>query len=306
MSGFAYFISAYKDPGSIVRLVNALAQDSDQFYIHFDKKVEDKTFNRWKSLIEKKCRTENIQIISKYQCKWGAFGIVDATLSAMNFFEDSEYDYFINLTGECYPLKPPQQIKDAFRDEKAGFMVFWKLPYEAWYQGGMARINKRTFFLPQKKYPYVKLINIPRFRKKIPGNLEPYGGWSLFCLPKDIVSYALKFTEKNPEVKSFFKRVFAPGEMFFQTILMNSPYRHRIINDHKRYMDFVDSHPRVLTKDDFGTLKTSGKLFARKFDPTVDEEVLDLIDKENEEQVWKQVRHHSRKHVTSGARHTRK
>jgi hypothetical protein len=280
LSGFGYFISAYKEPESTVRLVNVLAKGPDQFYIHFDKGIGDQRFERWKALIEQECRAENIQVFSKFQCKWGSFGVVDATLSAMKYFEDLNYDYFINLTAECYPLKSPSQIREAFKDQNAGFMTFWKLPYEGWYRGGMNRIHNRFFFLPKKSYPYVRTFQIPRFRKKLPCNLEAYGGWSLFCLPKDLVSYVVKFTENNPKVESFFKRAFAPSEMIFQTILLSSSFRDRIVNDNRRYLDFVEAHPRILTKDDYPILKKSGKLFARKFSPAVDKEILDIIDKD--------------------------
>jgi hypothetical protein len=280
MTKIAYFISAYKNPESVIRLINALADDSDLFYIHFDKNVQDQTFGNWRTLIEKNSRTKNITIRSEFRIKWGSFDVPKATLNSMNYFEGSDYDYFINLTGECYPLQPISQIKGTFTDQDSGFMTFWKMPYEGWYKGGMDRINNHFFFLPQKKYPYVRKIGIPRLRRKLPFNLKPYGGWALFCLPKELVSYVLEFLEENPSVKSFFKHTFAPGEMMFQTILMNSQFRDRIVNDNKRYVDFVGSHPRILTKEDYSEIKNSGKLFGRKFDPTVDDEILNFIDRE--------------------------
>ena len=280
LSGFAYFISAYKEPESVVRLVNILAKEQDQFQVHFDRKIEAQTFERWKKLIEQKCRTEHIQISSEFQCKWASFGIVDATLSAMNQFQDSKYDYFINLTAECYPLRSPRQISEAFKGQNAGYMTFWKIPYEGWFQGGTNRIYDRYFFLPKKGYPYVRIFHIPRLNKKLPCDLEAYGGWSLFCLPKDLVSYVVEFVKNNPNVKSFFKRTFAPSELIFQTILLNSPFRDRVVNDNKRYQEFEEAHPRTLTKNDYQMLKKSEKLFARKFNPAVDKEIMDMIDRD--------------------------
>ena len=40
----------------------------------------------------------------------------------------------------------------------------------------------------------------------------------------------------HPEFVSFFRRVFIPDELFFQTILVNSELRNRIVNDDLRYM----------------------------------------------------------------------
>jgi hypothetical protein len=282
MLRMAYFISAYKKPESIIRLVNVLANEEDLFYIHFDKKVKSQTFKKWRTLIIENCQTENIQILSKFQTKWGAFGVSDATISAMRHFDDFDYDYFTNLTGECYPLKSSRQIKETFKNQNSGFMNFWKIPYEGWApaRGGFWRIHNRFYFLPKKKYPYVRKIRIPRLNKKMPNDLEPYGGWSLFSLPKDMISYALKYLDNNPNVKAFYKRTFAPNEMMWQTILMNSPFKDRIVNDNMRYIEFIRSHPRILTKKDYSTLKNSGRLFARKFDSDVDREILDIIDRE--------------------------
>jgi len=276
-----YFISAYKEPESIVRLVNILDDDElHYFYIHFDKQTDPKLIDRLKELIEKSCHTKNIKIISEFICKWASFGIVDATLSAMKFSENLDYDYFINLTGECYPVKSRSQIQQTFEKNNMAFLTYWKLPYDGWYQGGLNRVNNMYFSIPKRGYPYVRLFKIPRLRKRLPGNLQFYGGWSLFCLPKDIIRYLVSFTENNPKFKAFFKRVHAPSEMYFQTILLNSPFVNRIVNDNKRYIDFIDAHPRTITIKDFEMLKQGDYLFARKFNPQVDKKIMDCIDKE--------------------------
>lgn len=281
MTRIVYFICAYKEPESVIRLVNILDDDNlHYFYIHFDKKTDPQLFNRWKNIIEKNCHTKNITIVSEFNCKWASFGIVDATLSAMKFYETVDYDYFVNLTGECYPVKSRRQIQQTFEKNNVAFLTYWKLPYNGWYQGGMNRVNYRYFSIPKREYPYVRLLKIPRLRKKLPCNMEFYGGWSLMCLPKDIVSYVVSFTDNNPKFKSFFKRVHAPSEMYFQTILLNSPFVDRIVNDNKRYIDFIDAHPRIITIKDFEMLKQGDYLFGRKFSPKVDKEIMDRIDKE--------------------------
>jgi hypothetical protein len=81
---------------------------------------------------------------------------------------------------------------------------------------------------------------------------------------------------------NFFRWVDVPDELFFQTILMNSSLKERIINDDLRYIawkDLESGSPAILKLDDFDQMMQSPKLFARKFDMTVDAEVLDLIDR---------------------------
>ena len=84
----------------------------------------------------------------------------------------------------------------------------------------------------------------------------------------------------HPEFVSFFRRVFIPDELFFQTILVNSELRNRIVNDDLRYMRWTatGSGPEVLRVDDFDRLRDTESLFARKFDQGVDGRVLELIE----------------------------
>ncbi len=97
------------------------------------------------------------------------------------------------------------------------------------------------------------------------------------------MNYILEYVSKNPELKRFYKYSWAPDEMFFQTILMNSSLKSDIINDNKRYIDWEKKNvplPAILTEKDFDKILMSDKLFARKFDINIDKKILDLIDKE--------------------------
>ena len=201
----------------------------------------------------------------------------------MNHFEEYNYDFLFNLTGDCYPLKTSQHIKNELENKSFGFMTFWKMPYEGWAHGGMNRINQNFYFFPKKEYPYIRVLRVPRIRRKLPCNLEPYGGWNWFTLPKQFVSYVVQFVEKNHSVKKFYKHSFAAGEMFFQTVLLNSQFKNKIVNDNKRYVEFIGSHPRVLTIRDFDALKRGDYFFARKFDPKIDRQIMDAIDKNLDE-----------------------
>jgi hypothetical protein len=70
--------------------------------------------------------------------------------------------------------------------------------------------------------------------------------------------------------------------MFFQTIIINSSFRDRVVNDNLRSIDWSEggNNPRVWRKEDLETLRLSNALIARKFDLNVDPEILDLIDVE--------------------------
>ncbi|MEH2007739.1 MAG: hypothetical protein V7K81_21880, partial [Nostoc sp.] len=79
-----------------------------------------------------------------------------------------------------------------------------------------------------------------------------------------------------------FNYTYCPDELFYQILILNSPFKEKIINTSLTYLEWsnVNSlHPKILEKNDFEKLRESEKLFARKFDMTIDPDILDIIDK---------------------------
>ena len=76
------------------------------------------------------------------------------------------------------------------------------------------------------------------------------------------------------------RRVLAPEEVLFQTVLLSAG-RFTLANDSKRYFDFRASkgnHPKVLEVADLPRMESRGAHFARKLDERVDPQLLDLLD----------------------------
>ena len=73
---------------------------------------------------------------------------------------------------------------------------------------------------------------------------------------------------------------FCVDELIFQTILLNSPFKESIVNDHLRVIKFVKGtyRPRTLLISDAEMLVSSGKFFARKFVLEEDTAILDYLD----------------------------
>jgi len=282
MTIIVYHILEYKEPERVARLLSRIQTDSDFIRVHLDSMIGKHRFEEWKKFIEMNCPQKNIEIVSKFRCKFGSFGQVDAILSAMRYYEDYNYDYFIDLSGDSYPLKSTETIKKELNVQNCALIEFFELPYKGWHMGGFHRLYNRYYFIPRRKYPYVWALGFPRFKKGLPCGLKPYGGRGNLCLQKKHVNYILEFVENNPSVKKFFKRVWGPDEIFYPTILLNSPLRTSIVNGSTLYFDYSEGspHPKNLTKADLETLKRSGKFFARKFDLNIDKDILDIIDQE--------------------------
>ncbi len=121
-------------------------------------------------------------------------------------------------------------------------------------------------------------------RRRIPGGLIPWGGAPYWCLGRDVVDHVWSLSRRNPDLIRFFEHAWTPDELFFQTIVLNSPLRDMVVNDDLRYVDWTrPTAPAILGRLDLDALMSSGKLFARKFDATVDAEILDLLDRRIDE-----------------------
>jgi Core-2/I-Branching enzyme len=269
----AYVISAYKNLGQVSRLIRRLDDESALFLVHVDRKTDDAEYL---ALAEEVARLESVHLLERHTCHWGGFGHVRATLKGIDWLitRGAIFDYLVLLTGQDYPIKPNRFIASFFAEQDGkSFMLHDSLPTEWWSpRGGLDRIE----------YPHLRFyghhVRLP-LKRSFPRALQPYGGGAYWSLSRDAVEYVSRFVAERPEVVSFFRHVDIPDEIFFQTIVLNSPLAKTIVNDHLRYIDWARGpRPALLETRDFEALARSPKLFARKFDVEHDAEILDLID----------------------------
>ncbi|MBD2526707.1 beta-1,6-N-acetylglucosaminyltransferase [Nostoc sp. FACHB-133] len=280
----AYIISAYKYPQQLIRLVNKLNADKTSFLIHVDKKTNNKIYQE---MVQGLSKYSNVCFLDRHKCYWGDFGHVLASIKGIKKIFDSNIscDYIILLTGQCYPIKSNKQIRDFLKQLNSHSLVnFSPLPNDAWIKGGeerggMDRIEYFYLNLFNKRFP-VSFFQHQLKRKFLKG-FKPYGGSSYWCVSRELAEYINSFINHNPDFVDFFRNVLIPDEIFFQTIIMNSPFKEKIISNHMTYTLWKDysDHPEILGINHFNKLSQSSCLYARKFDATKDSQILDSIDK---------------------------
>jgi hypothetical protein len=275
-----YIISAYKYPEQLIRLILRLNTKNSQFFVHIDKKTSAEIYNK---IFARLSSFPNVLFLERHKCYWGDFGHVSATIKGIKeiYNKKVDFDYVILLTGQDYPIKSNNQIESFLNGtEKKSFIKYFQLPCEYWYKGGFDRIERWHFRLFNKPLAFPnKHLEFP-VKRQFPKGFKPFGGFSYWCLSRECVEYIHDFINQNREFINFFKYVLIPDEMFFQTILLNSPLKGNIINDDLRYIKWIPRtpNPLILGKNDFEEMMKSSKLFARKFDLTQDADVLDMID----------------------------
>jgi hypothetical protein len=276
----AYIISAYRYPHQLMRLVRRLHAPGTSFFLHLDKKAGPAIARQVADGLRP---LAGVHLLPRHDCYWGDFGHVAATLKGIDALlrTGADFDYAVLLTGQDYPIKSNDHIRRFLAAHRGAlFLDHFPLPHDAWQHGGLDRIEAWHLRLKGRHVTLGRGQLIP-FRRRFPGSFRPFGGSSYWCLPRRAVEYIAAFTRRKPGFVRFFKLVDVPDELFFQTILMNSPLREAVVNDDLRYIDWRDpdaGSPAVLGVADFEALAASPKLFARKFDVTVDGRVLDLID----------------------------
>lgn len=283
----AYIILAHRNPEQLHRLISRLHDNSSTFFIHIDKKVPLAAFSSLSEFGDK------VQYVDRVYSEWASFQLVEATLNGMKAIRAAKqhFDVITLLSGQDYPIKTNNFLDDFFRDSPyTVFIEYFTIPnYERWQgRGGLFRIDKYFFGFKFYQRYSAKALNflasfIPKLRRKLPYNLIPYGGSQWWIMDMYALNYILDFINENPAYTSFHKATFAPDEIFFHTILLNSEDERiskSIVNDSKRYMHFKckELHPDILTKADLDRIKNSDALFARKFDCEEDSNIFDAID----------------------------
>jgi hypothetical protein len=273
----SYVVPVHKNPEQVLRLIRRLQSDSATFLVHVDARAEA---SMHRALEQAATELERVELLDPLPCRWGGIGLVLVGLQAIerSLRGNAPFDHLVYVTGQDYPLAPASEIESFFASAPGrSFLSFFELP-GAWGESGLARLERWHLVGPVALH-----LRLP-WRRRLPGGLRPFGGGAHWALARPAAEYVHEFTRRNPRLLRFCRHALHPDELYFQTVLLNSPLAGTVVDDNLRYIDWSgEPAPKVLRTEDFDMLVTSDKLFARKFDVTVDAEVLDRLDLHTEE-----------------------
>jgi hypothetical protein len=276
----AYIVLAHRLPDQLVRLVHRLDGEHAIFLVHVDKRAPRDAFA---AAIRELERHPRVRLLERRRCERSGFGTVAVPLEAFRELLDERlpFDHAFRLSGQDYPIKSNREILEFLeRNKERSFLQ--AMPVGQRSPSGWSERDWYEWKLRYRRWHYrrsgVRLV-LPLARR-VPRGLEPWGGEACWCLTSDCVRYAHEFARRERGFVRFFEHVDKPDEMFFQTILMNSPHERHVIREDVHYTDWSEgrSHPSTFTVADFERLRLADDLFARKFDVGVNADILDLID----------------------------
>jgi hypothetical protein len=283
-----YIVLAHHYPEQLIRLLYRLNKTQSTILVHLDRKMDENCVRQIKKSTDS---SSNIHYLPRSFCIWGDFGMVQAANDAIRTIIDDQIpcDYACLLSGQDYPIKPHTELV-SFLSAHLGhsFLEYFPLPSENWTNGGINRYEEWHFSLPiLSGFPKLrnKLCRVSRRifnhllpKRKMPYRLIPYGGSSWWCLAYPSLKYINDYNHDYKYFSEFFKHALSPDELFYQTILLNSPLSSTIIGHNLTYADWQRGSPKILGTEDIDRIKQSNMFFARKIDINTDSNILDALD----------------------------
>ena len=276
MIKIAIMMLVHKNENQVNRLIKHLSKDFD-VYVHIDKRCSVKINE-----------SENVHIYKKYKAYHGSFNQIIATLYLLEKAFEKGYDRYLLISGQDLPIKTNEKIKRVFENNNKEYINITKIPTsDGWPDmNGLTKYNLDNIYrglnctkIQILIYKTIKKL-VYYLSKIIPRKIDYdfYGGanWTNYthnCVKKifDYLSNDKKYIER-------YKYTNGADEIFYQTIV-NKLNGITIENDCLRYVDWESGpeYPRTLRKDDYKKIVESGNIFARKFDETVDNEIINII-----------------------------
>jgi hypothetical protein len=285
-----YIVLVHTAPDQVERLLDRLDGDGVDFVLHVDRRSPA----RIASEIARLGARRNVTVLPSRPTPWASVGIVLATLDGLSVARERGSDYVSLLSGQDYPIKSPQAIRRRLLDSGGrSFLEHFPMPRlpgrqhggvideRGWEGGGMSRLHSWSFTVAGGEFRVPNnRLHLP-VKRRTPAGLRFFGGSQWWTLSAAAVDHVGRVVEERPHVVRFFRRVAAPDEIFFHTLLADGASGVPLINDSLRYIDWRTggSHPKILTEDDLPALAQTDALFARKFNGGSDSAVFDLIDR---------------------------
>lgn len=269
----AYLILVHRYPKQFKRLFNAIYDPGNYYLVHVDKNSGSELDDDIHIFL---ADFPNSAVLKGKNILWGGYSLVDAELRGMSQLlkMGKDWKYFINLSGQDFPLKNQQFIID-YLSKNPDKEFIKVLDQQKIRPETMHRIKRYVVEF------HHRIFETSMHRKFMVG-VTPYIGnqWM-------IVSRAFcHFVCHDPladRYKAFYTNTYIADEGFFQTVMMNTEGHGEIVNDDLRLIDWVEYgdvklRPRTFTSVDISVLITSSNLFARKFDMNVDVAVFDALE----------------------------
>lgn len=284
----AYVVLSHRNPPQVLRLVRALAEGPGGCVLvrHDPRRSE---------LSESAIATAGGQAIEDaIDVEWARWSHLALILSCLAEARDRlDPEWTLILSGQDYPLRAMADIEADLRSAAVDARI-----------GAVREVESRRpehddeFYLRCRYRHYSRPCGLPdlpaRLRPLVyarerppqvgvrrigPAPLRFYSSADWLTLRRSAVEVLLG-AASDRRLMRHFRRVAVPSESFFASVLLRDRSL-AVEHDNRRFARFSGpgaSHPDTLTTSDMDSILASGADFARKFDSSIDAQVLDRLD----------------------------
>ena len=274
----AHIILVHNKPLQLNRLLKSLEHENCKAFVHLDLKCNpvDFAFLKENPFVELVNDRQNVT--------WGGFSIVKAIMASIQQVIKSplKFDYINLISGQDYPLKSPSAFLTFLEKNPAKVFMEFHLPGHPWLEEAKTKLSQ--YHLTDYKFKgstrLERLINFILPRPKMPADFVFVGFSGWFTLERASAVYVVDYFSTHKKFIDKFKWTWGSDEILIQSIVYNSPFKDRMINDNLRYIDWSEgkASPKTLTMADQENLMATECFFGRKFDMNIDESILDYLD----------------------------
>ena len=261
---------AHDNQRQLLFLLQHLDFKENDIYLHIDKKCKIMDINLLKSSVQ----SANIFIYSKFDVKWAGVSQTKCQVFMLSEAIKTYHDYYHLISGKDLPIKSNAVIQNFFELHKGKEFVHFESDTSC------EKENCKYYHLGESFFSRIFL----RVQKKIGINRIFYCGanWfsithtlaSDFCEHKNMMLNKIRMTKSSDEYipQTFIKMVSKNEYIFYDN--KSDPYNY---NQIVRLIDWNRGNPYVWIKENFDEIINSDRMFARKFDDTIDNEIIRMI-----------------------------
>lgn len=261
-----FLIQAHKDMDQLNALIGQLVDPDFLVYVHLDRKCD---------LDPAQLHHAARMITRRVDVHWGRFSQVEATLVSIRqiLAEVPRFDKLIFLSAQDFPLLPNKLLKRELEQVRAHELIEtapigaggWNVAhrYQYFHREGGGFAERLACALANR------ILRLCKRTRRFPDGLAPHGGSSWWALSRDCLAEVLRMADARPGLARFCATVQCPDELFFQTLVMNSPFAGRVLPENFRYIQWPEQgarNPKILDEHDFERIRASRAHFCRKLD----------------------------------------
>ncbi|XP_053708517.1 xylosyltransferase 2 [Synchiropus splendidus] len=270
------------------RLIKAIYHRDHYYYIHVDKR----SGYMHREVLQITQQYPNVRATPwRMVTIWGGASLLKAYLHSMQdllSMLDWKWDFFINLSATDFPTRTNDEL-----------VAFLSQNRDKNFLKSHGRENARFI----KKQGLDRLFHecdnhMWRLgERSIPGGLEVSGGSDWFALTHRFVEYVVNSQDALVSgLKQFYSYALLPAESFFHTVLGNSHMCDSLVDNnlrvtnwnrklgckcqYKHIVDWCGCSPNDFKPQDLIRIQQLSRptFFARKFESTVNQEAIDILD----------------------------